>query len=185
MAFIQKELCSRLGNYKQTCIDYVITYGDLILTALHRAAEPSVICEMMGFCLKVQVRGERLYDLNVRNTLNCTLCKMVFAEVKKKLSNHDAEEHIIQYIDKNLCEKVGKQKEVCKSLIEAYGPLFLTIIARDVNPQQLCDMIGMCPTKDAVEPSLPVIDIEPAPAPTKLKSNETCVMCEFVIKVKN
>lgn len=184
LAFVEKELCSRLGDYDQFCLDYMVTYAGKILLFLHRGADSRVICESIGFCLRVQAQGERLYDLNVRNTLNCTLCKMVFAEVKKKLSNHDEEQHIVEYIDKNLCERVGKQREVCKSLIDSYGPLFLQIIARDINPSQLCDIIGMCPTRedDDAKQSLPIIDIVALPSASS-NSNEYCVVCEFVIKV--
>lgn len=184
--FIDKELCARLGQYKTACTDYVNLEGEQILDLLRKAVDPALICEMMGFCLKVQASGERLYDLNVRNNLNCTLCKMVFAEVKKKLSQHEEEQHIIDYVDKNLCERVGKSKAMCKTLIDAYGPIFLEIIARDVNPQQLCEIIGMCSKSSEDLSSIPFTDIQPiAPAPSVPlpRANETCVVCEFVVKL--
>lgn len=180
LAFIDKQLCSRLGAYKTACSDYLNLEGEQILKLLRNAVDPALICELMGFCLKVQVTNERIYDLNLRNSLNCTLCKMVFTEVKKKLSQHEEEERIINYINKNLCEKVGKSKEMCRTLIEAYGPLFLEIIARDVNPEQLCDIIGMCSKQDLVEMTIPFVDIQPA---VEVKSNQSCVVCEFVINV--
>lgn len=177
--FINKELCARLGSYKTACTDYVNLEGEEILQLLRKAIGPALICEMMGLCLKVQL-NDNTFDLQVRNALNCTLCKMVFTEVKKKISEHAEQEKIIDYINTNLCEKVGKTKEVCKQLMEAYGPLFLEIVAKDVNPAQLCEMIGMCTKSDVVDP--PVVE-DVIPVKPVETNKETCVMCEFVIKV--
>jgi saposin len=146
--FVETQLCSRLGKYQNTCVEYVKGEGELILEMLAQQVDPALICRGMGLCLKVQVSdtqvNEQFFDLQVRNAVNCTLCKMVVTEVKHMITDNKKQAEIIAYINTNLCEKVGRTKELCKSLIDAYGPLFLEIIARDVNPTQLCTMIGMC-----------------------------------------
>lgn len=170
--FIEKQLCSRLGSLNSTCVEYVEQEGAEIIQLLIDAVDPSFICHAMGLCLKVQVTGptEKFYDLNVRNPLNCTLCKVVFNQVKKMLTEQKSQAKILDYVDIQLCQKVGKSKEMCKTLIDAYGPLFLEIIARDVKPDQLCVMIGMCATTDAVS--------------TQVQgSGQNCVICEFFINV--
>lgn len=190
LSFINKELCSRMGTLKQTCNDYVNLEGEQILDMLKKAVDPALICEMMGFCLKIQVNaieGEtRFYDLNVRDSVNCTLCKMVFTQVKRMISNEVEQQKIVNYINANLCAKVGRSKELCRTLIDAYGPLFLEIIARDVNPGQLCEMIGMCTQADMNEeiPSLEIDQIVSAHVKSgPLQSNDSCIICEFVLKL--
>jgi len=44
--------------------------------------------------------------------------------------------------------------------------MFFELIKRDVQPDQICALIGLCP-KDDVKP----------------KADPTCVMCEFVISL--
>lgn len=188
--FIESQLCSRLGTLNQTCVQYVQEEGPSIISLLIHDVDPSLVCRAMGLCLKVQVDETRVaeetkfFDLNVRNKLNCTLCKMVVENVKKKLEEKQSQAMIIDYINHNLCEKVGSSKELCKSLIDAYAPLFFEIIAKDVNATQICTMIGMCEqTKRVTNHKIILIEQENKPEQLNVKVNTTCVMCEFVINL--
>jgi len=180
LGFIEAQLCSRLGSLNSTCVDYVKAEGEQLIDLLVEAVDPAVVCKNMGLCLKVQVSdtlyNEKFYDMNTRNSMNCTLCKMVVAEVKRKLSDNKSEAEVIDYINARLCDKIGKSKELCKSLIEAYGPLFLEIIAKDVNPSQVCQMIGLCDAHSEPQP-------EPAFPEVTAKTSEECVLCEFVFNL--
>ncbi|CAF0924419.1 unnamed protein product [Brachionus calyciflorus] len=173
--FIEKQLCYRMGSLKETCVQYVEQEGAEIINLLINSVDPSIVCHFMGLCLKVQITKptEKFYDLEVRNPLNCTLCKVVFQQVKKMLTDQKSQAKILSYVDVNLCQKVGKSKELCKTLIDSYGPLFLEIIARDVHPDQLCVMIGMCASETIEEKATQVVST----------SGQSCVMCEFFITV--
>jgi saposin len=164
LSFIETQLCARLGEYNQTCVAYVREEGEIVFDMLAKSVDPALICRGMGLCLKVQVSdefvNEKFFDLQVRNPLNCTLCKLVINQVKQMLTDNKKQAEILNYIDTNLCAKVGKTKELCKSLIDAYGPLFLEIIARDVNPAQLCSMLGMCESSTIQTISIGFIDLE-------------------------
>lgn len=181
LLFIEKQLCGRLGSLNNTCVEYVQEEGAEIIKFLLQEIDPSLICRAMGLCLKIQVTdeyiNEKFYDLNVRNTLNCTLCKIVFEQVKHMLSQEQSQAKILSYIDVNLCLKVGKSKELCKSLIDAYGPLFLEIISRDVHPDQLCTMIGMCGKNIEIEQE------NKKQGEIEAKDTPNCVLCEFVMKL--
>ena len=90
--FIESQLCARLGAYNSTCVEYVSAEGAIILELLAKSVDPSIVCHGMGLCLKVQVSdefvNEKFYDLQVRNPLNCTLCKMVIQQVKQMISDN-------------------------------------------------------------------------------------------------
>jgi hypothetical protein len=115
--FVEKELCSRLGSMNETCTQYVEMEGETILDMLEKDIDPAFICRELGLCLKVQV-GEgtakcherKFYDLNVRNDLNCTLCKMVVTQVKTMLLQQQSEQRILDYVNKRLCSKTGKER---------------------------------------------------------------------------
>lgn len=172
--FIEHQLCGRLGTLKTTCIEYVEQEGAEIIELLIKSVDPALVCHAMGLCLKVQVEEntQKFYDLDVRNPLNCTLCKVVFNQVKKMLADQKSQARILTYIDINLCQKIGKSREMCKTLIDAYGPLFLDIISRDVHPDQLCVMIGMCSSQSEI-----------IPQEDNVQNTPYCVMCEFLITV--
>lgn len=180
--FIKKQLCTRLGSLNSTCVEYIEQEGLQIIQLLINAVDPSLVCRQMGLCLKIQVtddQNEKFYDLNVRNTLNCTLCKMVFEQVKRMLSEQKSQAKIIDYINTNLCLKVGnKSKELCRTLIDSYGPLFLEIISRDVNPSQICIMIGMCQKQEEI-----VNNQENNNNQLSINSSPNCVLCEFVLNL--
>jgi hypothetical protein len=114
--FVEKQLCSRLGSMNETCTQYIELEGESILDMLEKDIDPAFICRELGLCLKVQV-GEgtgkchpepKFYDLDVRNDLNCTLCKLVITQVKTMLTQQQSEQRILDYVNKRLCAKTGR-----------------------------------------------------------------------------
>lgn len=201
--FVEKELCYRLGNMNQTCVDYIEQEGELLLHLIEKQVDPSAVCHQMGLCLNVQVEWQptasstdlKFYDLNVRNDLNCTLCKMVLLQVKLMLNDKKSEQKILDYINQNLCARTGRSKETCRTLIDAYGPVILHLISQDIHPDQLCDMIGMCKKKSCHDESdeqviaIEMIELTPAKSVDKeaadqVKNNNVeCVLCEFAMSL--
>jgi hypothetical protein len=102
LTFIENQLCSRLGNLNQTCVQYIKEEGATILNLLIHDVDPAIVCKAMGLCSKVQVSDEyirdKFFDLNVRNKVNCTLCKMVVENVKKQLEEKQSQAIIIEVI---------------------------------------------------------------------------------------
>lgn len=99
--------------------------------------DSNAICQRMGLCFKSQVgtelhRVDEIFNFKLESNVNCTLCKMIITQVKQMLLNNKKQSDIINYVNKNLCEKAGKSKEICKTFIDAYGPVFLEIIGRDI-----------------------------------------------------
>ncbi len=192
--FVEKELCGRLGgSLNQTCVDYVEQEGPLILAMLEKSVDVGLVCRAIGLCLKVQVSDDeanqpKFYDLDARTDMNCTLCKVVFTQVKQMLVNQQSSAKILDYINTNLCSRTGSRQETCKSLINTYGPTFLRIISQDIHPDQLCSMIGMC--KQRVEKEeVEMMSLIPAVKKQENHKKETetadpqCILCEFVINL--
>ena len=55
----------------------------------------------------------------------------------------------------------------CKTVITAYGPVILQLVANEIEPDQICRIIGMCPMNEIK---------------AKVDDNPQCVLCEFVMK---
>lgn len=191
LKYISIELCPRLGDYNATCYQYIETEGVQLLKLVADSVNPAVICHGMGLCTKLQVNQEpnavQFYDLKMRSPLNCTVCKDIIEKVKVYLSDGKSQAMIVNYIDTELCSKVGQSSELCKTLVATYGPIFLNTIANDVKPEQICDMIGMCPkTQTTYTNHLAHVTLEEkqehqAVALKTTADPTVCILCEFAM----
>jgi saposin len=84
--------------------------------------------------------------------------------------------------------------------VDAYGPVLLHLIAQDIHPEQLCDMIGMCKAaKSKQQPagisnesdennaseSVEMAQLTPAKATVAkaVDSDAECLLCEFAMNL--
>jgi hypothetical protein len=142
--FIERQLCGKLGPMNSTCCQYMDTNGRQILDQLSKKVDPAVICKDIGLCSTQKPSINAPYLPMVDNSLNCTLCKMVFTQVQNMLKNNQSEQQILNFIENKLCNATGKLAPECKMLIDAFGPYILTYVANGTDPEKLCEMIGMC-----------------------------------------
>ncbi|RNA08675.1 proactivator polypeptide-like [Brachionus plicatilis] len=173
--FIEKNLCSRLGSLGQICDEYVSAYGKIILYELAQKIDPSVICNHLGLCETKNIPpNPKLKKMS--NSLNCTLCKLVFQQVVDLLKNNASETQIIGIIETKLCNATGKMSELCKELVDAYGPAILKYLADGVNPEKVCELIGMCSANKKINPIKKRLIDQP-------KSNNEifCYVCQYAL----
>ena len=64
-------------------------------------------------------------------------------------------------------------KNECSSFVQEYGPIVIALLVKEVNPNQVCGFIGVCPKQKT----------ELEKRTDNLKANATCVLCEFVLNV--
>lgn len=173
--FIETHLCSRLGKFNETCDELVTEEATRIFNMIANSATSTLVCRSLNLCNKQQI--PLIDERRASNNANCTICKVTMAQVKKKLMSNESQYQILDYVNKNLCAKVGKQKEMCKSLLDTYGPFLLELIARDINPSQVCTMLGFCTKAEANQVEDEIEE------PLMAKSSELCVICEFTLKL--
>ena len=78
-------------------------------------------------------------------------------------------------------------------MIDAYGPVLLHIVAQDIQPNQVCSMLGMCKSGCPMEENkeqVEMIDLAPATVKKTKASDQVevdadpkCILCEFVINL--
>ena len=69
----------------------------------------------MGLCLAIQVTSpntKRFFDINVRDSSNCSVCKLVMAKVKSMIQDKKTESDILDYIRADLCDKNQQYAEM-------------------------------------------------------------------------
>merc|ERR1719275_138083 len=81
-----------------------------------------------------------------RNELTCSIC----IDLDNFITSDTTEDQIVQFF-KELCHTLGgllgaSIEEQCNALMETQLPAIIDGLVNDnLNPQQVCDSIGMCP----------------------------------------
>jgi saposin len=179
LAFIEKNLCARLGSLNATCVQYVEDYGKIILYELSQKIDPSIVCNHLGLC--ETIKGLRPHPIlkPLTDTLNCTLCKLVFQQVKTLLQSNQTDQEILEYIETNLCNATGPLSPTCKALVEKFGPAVLQELANDVDPAKLCELIGFCNKKQEEQNQSNVPENKKK---TGAINPVYCTICEYAVQ---
>jgi len=179
LSFIEKDLCNRLGSLSQICTQYVQAYGKVIIYELSQKIDPSIICNHLGLC-ETKVVAPHPVLKKMSNSLNCTVCKLVFQQVVNMLKNNATEDEIIGLIENKLCNATGKMSELCKTVIDSYGPSILKYLADGVDPEKLCQLIGMCTANQKVTLNNIVKRNVNAIKP-KVQETIYCTVCQYAL----
>ena len=85
-----------------------------------------------------------------RNELTCSICIDIITDLDNFITSDTTEDQIVQFF-KELCHTLGgllgaSIEEQCNALMETQLPAIIDGLVNDnLNPQQVCDSIGMCP----------------------------------------
>merc|ERR1711911_102716 len=85
-----------------------------------------------------------------RNELTCSICIDIITDLDNFITSDTTEDQIVQFF-KELCHTLGSLlgasiEEQCNALMETQLPAIIDGLVNDnLNPQQVCDSIGMCP----------------------------------------
>merc|ERR1712172_3534 len=85
-----------------------------------------------------------------RNELTCSICIDIITDLDNFITSDTTEDQIVQFF-KELCHTLGgllgaSIEEQCNALMESQLPAIIDGLVNDnLNPQQVCDSIGMCP----------------------------------------
>jgi len=185
LKFIEKNLCSRLGDYNQTCTEYLETEGETIIKFLEDEIEPAFICHEFGLCMKSQMNVAQTnpFDLKTRSPSSCQQCKKTMDHVKTMTADDHKDVDILDYIKENMCQNSGDLKYLCSSTIDAYSQTILAIIEQDIKSEQLCELFEVCGAEKKTEEVFYNID-KPQISATQLTSDpNNCVVCQFLMKL--
>merc|ERR1711936_4276 len=85
-----------------------------------------------------------------RNELTCSICIDIITDLDNFITGDTTEDQIVQFF-KELCHTLGSLlgasiEQQCNALMETQLPAIIDGLVNDnLNPQQVCDSIGMCP----------------------------------------
>lgn len=176
--YIEKHLCGRLGALNATCVQYVDAYGKQIIYELGKKIDPSVICHSIGLCA-VENPKPTVIEKPMFNSLNCSLCKLVFGQVKTMLASNATEAQVDAFIEQKLCNATGRMSTACKNIIDTYGPAIMKYLSNDIDPAKLCTLIGFCSSSEA---KIKVEKIKLPMISKNVNAGPFCVACEYLVQ---
>ena len=169
---------------------------------------------MIGFCTQNSSPIEQQEELIVEkpelktDTL-CVICEFTLNLAAKYLSQNATEPEIEKWLEYVCNTEMPKPiRNECNTFIQAYGPVVISLLLKQVNPDKICQTIGACP-KVTMPSQQGQVDVLASSLERHLKTrkelneekknkmkfelkleqqnvnaaNTSCVMCEFVLNV--
>lgn len=163
------EVCAILPSaIKDTCTQFVDTYGPLVLNLLLKELTPDQVCAAIGLCDSTKT------PLTAPST-KCVLCEFVIKELDSLLGDNATEKEIIQAVDEVCSELPDTIKETCNTFVNQYGPPVIALLLQELDPQQVCTAIKLCSSSVKKSETLTF-------KPVKVKASAQCTLCEFVMQ---
>ncbi|XP_072280080.1 prosaposin [Pyxicephalus adspersus] len=133
------------SKYRSKCRDFVEEYGDSVISFLEEEGDPKLICMALGCCSVREPKIVKLDSAKV-NSESCQLCKMLMAYLDSILGQN-ATEHKIEELLEKVCNFLPpKMLDECQSIIDAYEPMIIEMLLKEMDPSVMCTEMKMCPT---------------------------------------
>lgn len=162
---LDTEVCQPLGALSSLCTEYLNAYVVKNFQTLV-TMDPAAICGLVGMCPST-IPFPKL-------AIDCATCKESVQSVKTMLDEKALQDQILSYFQQ-FCPLLGSVAMECKLLVQMYLPTALKTIISEIDPEQVCEMVYVCPKSEhatATKVDHNVIQ----------KSNSfTCTMCQTVV----
>jgi len=133
-----EQVCSLIpGDLRSTCDIILEVYLPEIIDLLLAKESPEVICKQIRMCL-AEVPHHR------SNSFECTVCKLVMAEVEKIIASNYTRARIEDALAK-VCEILPQAlQEPCKGIVSQYLPELIELFLDRESPDTICKQIKLC-----------------------------------------
>jgi len=141
------KVCDAIPSvFRPQCKAFVQEYTHIIIEMLLKKASPEEVCKAIGACPKDEVHIAPVEEPKKAepNSVACTVCQFVIAQVQKEIGNNATEEKIKKALNK-VCDAIPSVfKAQCKAFVQEYTPILIKELMKKTNPQQVCKAIGVC-----------------------------------------
>ena len=83
-------------------------------------------------------------QMKMTSGIGCELCTIVLNAAKYLIENKVEEEKILDFIEGQLCARLGTYNSTCVEYVKAEGVLILDLLAKSVDPSIICKGMGLC-----------------------------------------
>jgi len=191
--FLKKNLCGMMGTLQGVCEQTVVDFAPELFELLANELNPDEFCAAIGFCsaqpiIPAAAAGQSVESVlravlpvsmpksgppkvpqpvsspvSAGPTVPCELCELVIKYIDSELSDNATEAEIVKAVDE-VCDILPDTvKETCEQFVAQYGPTVIALLLQELDPNQVCAKLGLCPSEK------------------KLGASTECILCEFVM----
>ena len=191
-----EKVCTILPHtLKTSCIQFVDTYGPVLVEYIAKYATANEVCDALKLCqngtqeiTKPATRKFHFQPIRlafddiylgvaikpVKNAVECTLCKYVLSFINTLLESNATEQEIAKALEV-VCKIVPSgSRDTCEKFVQTYGPILPELIAELDDPNVVCAILNMCPKSDNKFIEIPTV-----------KSNKLnslpCSLCQYLV----
>ncbi|XP_012276553.1 prosaposin [Orussus abietinus] len=120
-----------------------------------------------------------LPNMDVKGKETCALCEYFLHYVQQAITNPTTEEEMKQ-VFKKVCNKLPKSiDQNCDEFVDVYGDALVAILAQEIAPSQVCPMMHVCPSQDAMDvwEQIP----KDLMIKTEVEDKPSCPLCLFAV----
>ena len=74
------------------------------------------------------------------NSEECEFCKIVFTELQELDRSKAMQEEVEDFVNTNLCSKLGSYAQVCQETVTNYGQMVFELLATELDPDTRCQV---------------------------------------------
>ncbi|XP_076449511.1 uncharacterized protein LOC143285942 [Babylonia areolata] len=175
IAQAKQTLCQNMGTLETQCHNIVEVFVPMMIDWLTTKESPLALCSQLSVCPKpkdtktmdfVKMFGSTWSQdtLSGVGSFLCDECQVIVEDARAADRNPDFQKAIVDFFN-GLCDKLGQEATQCKALVEQYAPQLFEIIASELEPTVVCELLLQCtkPEQQAAEHDEPVQEIPPEP----------------------
>lgn len=112
------------------------------------------------------VVGPAVGKTSVKDDDKCVMCEFVMQFLRNMLEQKDTREDIENAVERVCSLMPHTLSEECQDYVEAYGDQVIELLAQEIDPAKVCQMIKLCPSVRVV---------------VAVNDDVSCVMCEYAL----
>ncbi|XP_076318040.1 prosaposin isoform X15 [Tachypleus tridentatus] len=133
-----KTVCAEFGNFSSKCQQYVEKYQTLLTKLSTTKHKSELFCSSISMCQNKAVsKGSLSVEV-------CEICQRVAADFQELLTIYPFSGEIEKMLG-NVCDKLGRFSETCKSIVNFGVSNCYGFILTSLDPDLMCSFIKLCP----------------------------------------
>jgi len=88
--------------------------------------------------------AELAVKLSNTNGMGCEICTIIFDAAKFLVKNEVDNKRVLQFVEKNLCGRLGEYNETCTAYLQTDGEQIIEFIENEIESAVICASVGLC-----------------------------------------
>jgi len=176
-----EKVCGILpGPLKTKCVQFVDTYGPILVQLIEKYSTPEQVCNALKVChngteMAESVSGNIVKTVKtIKDTAECTLCKYVLNFINLLITSNSSEEEIEKALGLVCVILPAHYHTQCSNFVHQYGPIITELIAELDDPNVVCEWLSMCKKSDNKFIEIPALK-------TNKLTTLPCNLCQYVV----